>query len=301
MLQGTLVAPGARIPDPPNDRFAGTRLFSGKAHGVLAVMALAMAAWACEDGMAESATMTSSSATYADVTPEAWSRLSARRVFFGHQSVGGNLLDGVSDLAAAGNDVIEVRDAAASPGLTEPGLYHARLGRNGSPETKLADFAAAVNAAAPGPLTAAMKFCYVDVTADTDPTALFEAYRRTVDELRAARPDLTVVHVTMPLLRDRGTLRHFAAAVRGLGSGREVNAVRHRYNELLRTEYAGREPVFDLARIEATGADGELRTIGFGGQRVEVLAPEWTNDGGHLNEAGRKRAAAEFLALLASL
>src|SRR5215510_6801722 len=34
-----------------------------------------------------------------DVPDSIWTRLASRRIFFGHQSVGGNIMDGVAELA----------------------------------------------------------------------------------------------------------------------------------------------------------------------------------------------------------
>jgi lysophospholipase L1-like esterase len=77
-----------------------------------------------------------------------------------------------------------------------------------------------------------------------------------------------------------------------------VNLIRHQYNELLRSTYVGKEPVFDLARLESTNADGTTETVRYEGQRVPVLATAWTSDGGHLNEAGRQRMAKALLTTL---
>lgn len=231
---------------------------------------------------------------------EAWAALVRRRVFFGHQSVGENLLAGVAELATAGSGAPLRIVEAAPPAEARPALYHARIGRNGDPSSKLADFVRRVRAARPD--LAAMKFCYVDVSAHTDAEALFASYRRAMSELAEALPSLTIVHVTMPLTGDRGTLFHVRTVLRGKGarSDRRMNAIRQRYNELLRAEYAAREPLFDLAAIESTGADTRPRAVRYRGAAVPVLAHEWTYDGGHLNEAGRRRAAAAFLDVLAS-
>jgi hypothetical protein len=234
------------------------------------------------------------------VTPEQWKRLEARRIFFGHQSVGGNLIQGVQEVLAGSARVLRVIDTA-DPGLmTEPGLYHARIGRNGAPSTKLEAFVS-IAGGMRGSGTAVLKYCYVDVTRDTDAAALFEGYRAGVEALKASRPGITVLHVTLPLLADRGALRHAAAVVRGKPTYREVNLIREQYNDRVRQTYGGREPIFDLAGLESTKRDGSRATVRYRGKAVPVLAAEWTYDGGHLNEAGRQRMAGFFLATLASL
>jgi hypothetical protein len=234
------------------------------------------------------------------VSIEQWQRLESARLFFGHQSVGGDLIQGVREVLSRNSQipvrVVETSDPAA---MKEPGLYHARIGRNGAPESKLDAFGRV--AASLGSGTAMLKYCYADVTANTDPAALFEAYCAGVETLRSAHPGLTIVHVTIPLVADHGTLRHVAAVVRGRPTYRQVNWLRAQYNELLRATYGGREAIFDLAELESTKAGGGRATVRYRGDAVPVLASEWTYDGGHLNEAGRRRMAEVFLATLATL
>ena len=229
------------------------------------------------------------------MTESAWERLASETIVFGHQSVGANLLDGVADLLSSRSDAaLKVAPLESAAG---PGLYHARIGSNGAPETKLADFERLAGEATPGALVL-MKFCYVDVKGGTKAEELFGAYRDAVARIRTRRPDLRIVHVTLPLTVDRGMLFHLRTVVRGKTSMRELNAIRGRYNELLRETFAG-EPIFDLAALESADAAGRPARVRFGGAEVPVLAREWTNDGGHLNEAGRRRIAESFLAVLA--
>src|SRR5205085_12594035 len=63
--------------------------------------------------------------------------------------------------------------------------------------------------------------------------------------------------------------------------------------------YAGREPIFDLARVESTAPDGKLVTVTWEGVTAPAMAAQYTEDGGHLNALGRARAAREFIAVLA--
>ena len=238
--------------------------------------------------------------TLDEITPAQWERLAAERIFFGHQSVGGNVIDGVRDVLAERTSIpIRVVETADVAQMSGPGLYHAPIGRNGEPSTKLAAFRDIAVQAVGDSGIALMKYCYVDVTHGTDPVALFNEYRETVAALKAKHPNLRIVHVTLPLLTDPGTVRHVAAVVRKLPTSRELNYIRHQYNELLRKEYAGKDPIFDLARYESSKADGSAEAVRYRGNSVPVLAKEWTYDGGHLNEVGRRRVAEAFLAQLA--
>jgi hypothetical protein len=239
---------------------------------------------------------------FADVTPGEWDRLASRRIFFGHHSVGGNILDGVAKLLQEHPGIrLRVMETADPSEMRTPGLYHARVGKNMQPGTKLAAWAEVAGAMG-GEAVALLKYCYVDVERDTDTDRLFAEYRDGVARLRAARPGLRVVHVTLPLQTDWGAFWHYWRHFKGkYTTYRELNWVRHRFNERLRAEYAGREPIFDLARLESVGPAGESHAVRYRRTTVPVLARIWTDDGGHLSHAGRRHVGEAFLAALAKL
>lgn len=238
--------------------------------------------------------------TLDQVSAAEWQRLAGRTLFFGHQSVGGNIMEGVAEVLREHPEiplrVVETND----PGrISTPGLYHGLIGQNGEPETKLAEFGRL--AAAVGDSGIAMvKFCYVDVDGTTDAEALFASYRATVDSLHAKHPGLTLVHVTLPLQVDPGTLFHWRTKIRGKQTPyRTLNGIRARYNQRMRATYGGREPLFDLAHFQSLSADGTVGVVQHDGLEVEYLLPEWTSDGGHLNGPGRERIAQAFLVFMA--
>jgi hypothetical protein len=238
---------------------------------------------------------------FADVTPAQWQALAGKRLYFGHQSVGGNIVDGVTAVLADHPEIpLHVVQAAALDSSAAPGLYHARIGRNGNPGSKAAAFNAIVDHGVPA--VGILKFCYVDVEGRRNPDSLFAEYQRDMSALRARHPGLVIVHVTMPLtVTGEGRLDLLVQKVRGQASSFELNIIRNRYNALLRQAYVGKEPVFDLARLESTAADGSRVFFTSGADTVYTLAPGNTDDGGHLNAAARRAAAQEFLAVLAGL
>jgi hypothetical protein len=225
--------------------------------------------------------------------------LSRRRVFFGHQSVGVNVMDGLRALAS--QQGVELRIAEVSTGLPAATFGHAFVGENGRPRTKLHGFARAVDAgAAAGADIALVKFCFVDVKADTDVAALFAEYQATLAQLRARHPGTVFVHVTVPLT----TIPGGAAATMKRMMGRAApelleNVRRDDYNALLRKAYGGKEPLFDLARVEASRPDGTAETLEWQGRHVPSLVPAFSDDGGHLNAEGQRRAARDLVAVLA--
>ncbi len=63
--------------------------------------------------------------------------------------------------------------------------------------------------------------------------------------------------------------------------------------------HVGGEPLFDLARIESTTPDGRRVTVEEGEKKMNTVVRDYTSDGGHLNELGRRIVAAEFVHVLA--
>jgi lysophospholipase L1-like esterase len=231
-----------------------------------------------------------------------WARLNETRVFFGHQSVGANILAGVSEIMAEDStlrlSVARVDDPSSVIG---PALLEAKIGENGDHRSKATAFEAALrNGMGQDGGIALFKYCYLDVHHGTDVDAMFANYVQTIETLRRTRPEITVVHVTLPLTRDESPLRRLAKTALRKPGGRDLNAKRNRYNELLRQRYAG-EPLFDLARVQSTLPDGSRTSFSHDGGTAFTLAPEYTHDGGHLNEAGRRAAALELLKVLAQV
>jgi hypothetical protein len=239
-----------------------------------------------------------------DVSSAQWDSLACRRIFFGHQSVGRNILDGVRDVLAA-NPGIRLRlvNGTGTGKVQGAAFMEADIGRNGEPLSKTREFAAAVSAGlTEAGAIAFHKYCYVDVTGSTDIDGLFREYRSAMRDLRARHPELTVVHVTMPLtLNQDPALKGFAKRLLGRAPQVMLNLERNLFNRLLLEEYGGKEPVFDLALLESTRADGSRSSFRHGTGIVYTLAREWTSDGGHLNPAGRRMVAERLLVFLATL
>lgn len=263
---------------------------------LIAVVTLLATAVACTDG--SQSTEKGPMVDLSQVTPEQWQALSQRTIYFGHQSVGGNIMDGIRDITAAKP---ELRLRVVSGQTAAPGVLNEfPIGRNEDTDSKNAGFLAATQGTLGPKPVLMMKYCYVDVEPDTDTKRLFEGYQQTVSALRAKHPDATIVHVTMPLTTD-SKIGNFVNRIRGRPTRQTRNGVRAQYNELLRAAYAGKEPIFDLAAAESTRADGTREYATVDGKTVYALARDWASDDGHLNAAGRRRAAEEMLITLASL
>lgn len=235
-----------------------------------------------------------------DLSAAQQDKLKARRIFFGHQSVGGNVMDGLGRLAASGAPMPLKVEKTLSLDSSQAGvLAHEWIGENEHPKTKLEALEAAVRGPASGAEIVMFKFCYTDFGRGVDPAQVFAAYRDEVRALQALRPGMTMVHITTPVPEPEGTLSYMVRKARGKMTLRERIAKINNYNDLLRQEFGGKEPVFDLALLESLGPDGGQASLADGGHELNVLNPAWSADGSHLNEAGRTTIARQLLVFLA--
>lgn len=229
-----------------------------------------------------------------------WRAVGGRAVYFGHQSVGDDIaagIDALNEELTLGLRVVQTRDPSA---VAHPVFVHFHAGTNQNPRSKNAAMLKLL-AARPRPdrPIILLKYCYVDIGHGTDVPALFAEYRAMVGVIRSRYPDVTIVHATVPVTTVESAMKAGVKELLGRPSVRQDAIARHRYNALIRAAFAGREPLFDVARVEATHADGSLSSFASGDQQIETLAPEYTHDGGHLTARGQKMAAKELLNVLA--
>jgi hypothetical protein len=219
------------------------------------------------------------------------------RIFFGHQSVGQNIIDGISELAAGRGlpslSIVETRDAPKGGNAV---FAHAPVGKNGDPSGKIRNFAAIIRGGMGDAVEVAfMKFCYIDVGAGTDIDSLFAEYRTTMATIQREYPRVTFLHVSTPLETRRTDIKGIVKRL----LGRNDNIARERLNTLFRKEYGGTTEFFDLASVESTATDGSRVSYKAGGKIYYALAPAYAADSGHLNAAGRAAIAESLLGILA--
>jgi hypothetical protein len=256
----------------------------------------------CSDRRVDYITVADSSLK--DIPEASWQELAKKRIYFGHQSVGINILDGVQDIMREDYlIVLNIKELERSGRLTEAVFAHSRIGSNSDPATKLDAFTSLMsNGIGDSADIAFFKFCYLDVTAATDIDKVYTNYKNSMDALRKKYPNVKFIHVTVPLTTVQEGWKPVIKKLIGKPiDGYDDNIKRNRYNDLLRKEYEGREPIFDLAKVESTRTDGGRNTFTLAGKTYYSLVRTYTKDGGHLNETGRKLAATELLRVLAGL
>lgn len=111
----------------------------------------------------------------ADIPADKLEALSQKSFFFGHQSVGRNILEGLRILMNE-NPALKIQIVqGVAPELAKPGVFlQENLGSNRFPLTKLTAFEQAMDGGLGNKVDAAfLKFCYVDMDRMQDPEKLF--------------------------------------------------------------------------------------------------------------------------------
>lgn len=227
--------------------------------------------------------------------------LAGIRVFFGHQSVGENILDGVRDLTRPAAHEWPIVLHGEPPPPSGGYLLHARVGRNEHPLTKCDEFRRILDEGLRGAVDIALlKFCYIDIDERTDVDALAASYQSLLEDLGRRHPSVAFVPVTAPLRHSpKGAGVWLRERLGRPNRSKLANAKRHRFNEHLRRAWQD-APLFDLAASEATRPDGRRESFTAGGQRYDNMVGAYTDDGGHLNEVGRRVAATHLIQSLAA-
>ena len=196
-------------------------------------------------------------------------RLTQATIYFGHQSVGENIMEGVKELIGRDPRLkLKIVENAAPERLESGFFYHGPIGKNENPASKIDDFAARIKAGVGGQAGVAFfKFCYIDIMASRNIDELFSRYQKVMAELKASYPKTTFIHVTVPLTVVQTGPKVFIKKMIGRAPGGfEDNAKRNEYNRKLRSAYGGKEPIFDLAQIESTYTDGKRASFDWQGQ-----------------------------------
>ncbi len=201
--------------------------------------------------------------------------------FFSHASVGGNMMDGISDLHGANADfyqLISVSDDSTPPATAANGHIYEYMRGNPGWQAKFDLFTNYVidGWRQPKVNLALDKLCYIDPAADVD------YYINGMTNLENRFPDTVIVYATIPLTTDENN----------------YNYLRQIYNQTLRGWIATNNRVlFDIADIEAHGTDGTEYTFTYNETTCQRLYDDYSSDGGHLNALGAQQVAKGFYAI----
>jgi hypothetical protein len=240
-----------------------------------------------------------------------WQRLTQQRIWFGHQSVGGNIIEGIKDLRQIypqiNINLVETSDPAT---VNSAGLIHFSIGQNAYPQSKIIDFDKIIQRNfTQKPDIALFKFCFLDIDTKTNILQVFKDYKSMMDRLIKTFPNTKFVQVTVPLTTEpTGKTKLIRDVKSGLRkilhqpvSRSFENINRSAFNDLIRDAYGNQSTVFDLAKFESIGPDQKQIIFSVDGKSYQSLLPIYTDDGSHLNFVGRKMIAEQFLIFLAKL
>jgi hypothetical protein len=239
-----------------------------------------------------------------DVSVSKWEKLAQKKIYFGHQSVGHNIIEGIRDLIKEYSDISLNIVETSNQANFELGIFaHSKVGKNMDPISKIYEFKTFMNNGLGGKADKAFfKFCYIDINPKTHVEHLFAEYKNTMLQLKLNYPKTKFIHVTIPLKIVQTGPRAWIKKLMGRPiGGYKDNIKRNQFNDLLRTAYREKEPIFDLALVESTYSDGSRQKFQFKGNSYHALIPEYSYDGRHLNQKGRKIVAEQLLIYMANL
>ena len=108
-----------------------------------------------------------------------------KRIFFGHQSVGNNILAGIDNISKDRNHKINIIKSRVLNEQNGNALLHANVGKNTDPLSKINDFKELIENGMGGNVDAAfLKLCYVDFNQNTDLKLTFQKYKKTMQSLK---------------------------------------------------------------------------------------------------------------------
>jgi hypothetical protein len=208
--------------------------------------------------------------------------------FFGHRSVGNNIIEGINDIYAENNQKLAVIQTRDKENIGRHIFAHTLIGQNGDPKSKIKDFDTILNSGVSDSLDFAfLKFCYVDIKPGTDIEDLFNYYRETITSIQRKYPQLKILHFTVPMTVKPSGIKGLARII----LGKDDNKNRNKFNKLIRQNYKESE-IVDIARIESTYPDQSVYSYW---TNTPGLIPAYSSDGRHLNETGRMLVARELI------
>ena len=230
-----------------------------------------------------------------------WDELGGKIIYFGHQSVGYNIINGLQDILKETPDIkLNVRQSRGLEDFNGPVFAHSLVGRNEDHQFKISDFKEIIDSGIGDKADIAFfKFCYVDITRESDLNAIFNSYVQTMEYLESKYPKTTFVHITVPVRVRPAGIKNTIRSILGLsGPDLEDGLARNKFNAMLRDKFKETGRIFDLAKYESFDNPAAVDPVK---QRNMFLLPAYSDDGKHLNAYGRKIIARQLLLFLSSL
>lgn len=223
------------------------------------------------------------------------------KVYFGHRSVGNNIIGGIEKWEdETGVKLVKVESEDPTSHSDAP-LVHFGVGKNSDPRSKVDDFVSLVGKIPEGGNPVAFfKFCYVDITSETDVDEVYAYYKEKMFYLKENYPNIRFAASTVPYMGKQGGVKALAKKILGKALVGYLNNVkREAFNKKLIADFQGVMPIFDLGAIEATLPDGTPETFTKDGTDYPLMPIIYTYDMGHLTHLGARTLSYNLLAFLA--
>jgi len=236
-----------------------------------------------------------------DVPASAWIELAKKKIYFGHRSVEHNIIDGIKDLIEEHSQIKLNMVEITSKVDFENGFFaHSWIRPNDPPRSIASAYLdMAENKMGKNFDIVLLKF---NTYGNKNLKEVINEYKKGISIIKNKYPESTFLHMTFPVVKVKTTWKRRIKKMLGKDDAWEynVNIKANEFNELLRKEYVGREPIFDLAKLQSTYPDGSRATFTKDEKKYFQMVEAYTNDGTHLNEKGRKIIAEQFLIFLAN-
>lgn len=242
--------------------------------------------------------------TIKDIPQNKWDNLAKKKIFFGHQSVGYNIVDGIKTVLTENPQIRLNIVETQNPSDFDEGVFaHSRIGTNEDPQSKTEDFSRIINSGVGNKVDIAFhKYCFIDVNGNSDVKQIFNNYALQMKKMTGEYPDVRFIHVTIPLTVIQTGPKAWIKKILGKPiGGVEANIKRNEYNQLLKDTYRGGDLIFDLAAVESGQSNGDFTTFQNNGQTYLSIFKGYSSDGGHLNHLGQKVVAEKLLIFLATI
>lgn len=211
--------------------------------------------------------------------------LKGKKVYFAHQSVGNNIVQGLSSLIEKSEDIKFIKIVTLEDYLKDNYEHndsffyfiHSRIGQNGHPDIKLNDFLQKCDSL-PDIDAAFIKLCYADVRHETDVQVLYKNYVETLSQLQKKHQQAKFIYFTVPYTTKEG---YFKGTLKKVMGKHDNNIARNKLNTLIRQ--TNNIDIFDIGFYEShlESDNTELEK--------EYLLKEYTYDNGHLNPPAAER------------
>lgn len=244
-----------------------------------------------------------------DISQSSLKLISEKKIYFGHMSVGYNIIDGLkSVINNKYPNTLNIVETNNPADFSKPVFAHSKNGRNLYPKSKIDSFVKQINGNLGKHVDIAFfKMCYVDIRSDSNINEIFQYYKKVFNDLIKRHRKIKFIHFTVPLttIRNFGlkeSIKDLIKKIIGkqtkLEKSKNDNIKRWEFNELLKKEY--KESIFDLAGFESLYPDesGKREVFKTDSNAYPALIPEYSNDGGHLNNLGSKIIAKRLLLYL---